>query len=113
MARAPLKVTPAFWNGQERTLTPAYDICPRDRTGNEATQAMFITGENRFSQLKTCLAAARHFLPCRQAAVDAIDRIETAIRDSWERVFEEVEFGQVSKNFLWGRQFLDPFSVER
>jgi serine/threonine-protein kinase HipA len=103
----------AFWNGKELTLTPAYDICPQGRTGNEATQAMIITGENRFSQLKTCLAAAHHFLLSRQAAVDAIDRIETAIRDNWERVCEEAELSPVDKNYLWGHQFFNPFSIER
>jgi hypothetical protein len=33
----------AFWNGKELTLTPAYDICPQGRTGNEASQAMLIS----------------------------------------------------------------------
>jgi serine/threonine-protein kinase HipA len=103
----------AFWNGKELALTPAYDICPQGRTGNEATQAMLITGENRFSQLKTCLAAAHHFFLSRQAAVDAIDRIETAIRDNWERVCEEAELSPVDKNYLWGHQFFNPFSIER
>jgi len=103
----------AFWNGKELTLTPAYDICPQGRTGNEATQAMLVTGDNRFSQLKTCLVAAHHFLLSRPAAVDALDRIETAIRDHWERVCEEAELSPVDKNYLWGRQFLNPFSIER
>ena len=103
----------AFWNGKELTLTPAYDICPQGRTGNETTQAMLINGANRFSQLKTCLAAAHHFLLSRQAAVDTIDRIETAIRDNWERVCGEAELSSVDKNYLWGRQFLNPFSIER
>jgi serine/threonine-protein kinase HipA len=103
----------AFWNGQELTLTPAYDICPQGRTGNEATQAMLITGGNRFSQLKTCLAAAHHFLLSRQAAVAVIGRIETVIRDNWEPVCEEAELSPVDKNYLWGRQFLNPFSIER
>jgi len=103
----------AFWNGKELALTPAYDICPQGRTGNEATQAMFVTGNNRFSQLKTCLAAAHHFLLSQPAAGDAIDRIEVAIRDNWERVCEEAELSPVERNFLWGRQFLNPFSLER
>ena len=103
----------AFWNGKELTLTPAYDICPQARTGNEATQAMLITGTNRFSQLKTCFAAAHPFLLSRQAAVEAIDRIETAIRDNWKGVCEEADLGPVDKNYLWGRQFLNPFSIER
>lgn len=103
----------AFWNGHELTLTPAYDICPQGRTGNEATQAMLITGANRFSQLKTCLAAAHHFLLSRQAAVALIDRIEAAIRENWEGVCEEAELSPVDINYLWGRQFLNPFSMER
>jgi serine/threonine-protein kinase HipA len=74
---------------------------------------MIITGENRFSQLKTCLAAAHHFLLARQTAIDIIERIETAIRDNWERVCEEAELSPVDKNYLWGRQFLNPFSIER
>ena len=103
----------AFWNGKELTLTPAYDICPQGRAGNEATQAMLITGSTRWSQLKICLAAAHHFLLSRQESVDAIDRIETAIRDNWQRVCAEAELSPVDKNYLWGRQFLNPFSIER
>ena len=97
----------------ELTLTPAYDICPQGRAGNEATQAMLITGANRWSQLKTCLAAAHHFLLSRSAALEAMDRIEAAIRDHWERVCAEAELSQVDTNALWGRQFLNPFSLER
>src|SRR3546814_10321073 len=37
----------AFWDGATLTLTPAYDICPPGRTGQEATQAMLISGNNR------------------------------------------------------------------
>ncbi|SFU21834.1 HipA domain-containing protein [Mesorhizobium sp. YR577] len=35
----------AFWDGTTLMLTPAYDICPQGRAGNEAGQAMLITGE--------------------------------------------------------------------
>lgn len=103
----------AFWDGKDLTLTPAYDICPQGRTGNEATQAMLISGSNRFSQLKICLAAAHHFLLSEQTAVDIIGRVETAIRDNWESVCEEAELSPVEKKFLWGHQFLNPFSIVR
>ena len=36
-----------FWDGQMLTLTPAYDICPQIRSGNEASQAMLISGDVR------------------------------------------------------------------
>ena len=52
----------AFWDGKSLTLTPAYDVCPQPRTGNEASQAMLILGDNRMSQLSVCLAAAPNFL---------------------------------------------------
>ena len=52
----------AFWDGKALTLTPAYDICPQGRTGNEASQAMKISGNRNLSQLKSCLGAAHHFL---------------------------------------------------
>lgn len=51
----------AFWDGRMLTLTPAYDICPQGRTGNEATQAMLIKGEGRASTLATLLAAAADY----------------------------------------------------
>jgi hypothetical protein len=49
----------------------------------------------------------------RQAAVDAIDRIEAAIHDPWERVCEEAELSAVDKNYRWGCRFFNPFSVAR
>ena len=39
----------AFWDGHMLSLTPAYDICPQPRTGNIATQAMLILGNNNKS----------------------------------------------------------------
>jgi len=42
------------------------------------------------------------FLLSRPVAVDAIDRIETAIRDNWEKACGEAELSPVDKNYLWG-----------
>jgi serine/threonine-protein kinase HipA len=44
----------AFWVGRALSLTPAYDVCPQARAGNEATQAMLITGEQRLTKISTC-----------------------------------------------------------
>ncbi|MEQ1590036.1 MAG: HipA domain-containing protein [Gallionella sp.] len=46
----------AFWNGTHLTLTPAYDICPQSRAGNEAPQTMKIHRDNNLSQLKVCIS---------------------------------------------------------
>ena len=101
----------AFWNGKDLTLTPAYDICPQSRTGNESTQAMKIVG-NSYSQLKTCLEAAHHFLLSEKEAIEIFDTFQTIIRDNWDDICDEAGLTKVDKSFFWGRQFLNPFSIE-
>lgn len=103
----------AFWDGKELTLTPAYDICPQGRTGNESTQAMKIIGNNGFSQLKTCLEAAPHFQLSEVDAIQVFDKVETIINDNWNDVCEEAKLTKVDKSLFWKRQFLNPFSIIR
>jgi len=101
----------AFWDGSELRLTPAYDICPQGRTGNEASQAMLIAGENRSSQLRTCLKAAHSFLLGSDEAKRIFAQLQDAIKTHWQQVCDEAELGQVERKFLWRRQFLNPWSV--
>ena len=103
----------AFWNGKELTLTPAYDICPQGRTGNEASQAMLITGDRNPSQLKACLEAAHHFLLSKEEARVLFGNLTAAIEQHWEAVCKEAELSEVDGKLLWGRQFLNPYSTER
>lgn len=102
----------AFWDGKELTLTPAYDICPQARTGNESTQAMKIIGNNGYSQLKTCLMAAHHFLLCEKEAIEIFNTFQENICNHWDSVCDEASLTEVDKSFFWGRQFLNPFSLE-
>jgi serine/threonine-protein kinase HipA len=99
----------AFWDGRRLTLTPAYDICPQNRTGNEATQAMLITGQDRMSRLATCLAAAPEFLLDAKAAealiADQIERLHAA----WPDVAREAALTEIDRALLAGRLFLNPF----
>lgn len=101
----------AFWDGQQLTLTPAYDICPQGRTGNEASQAMLIVGNRNLSQLKTCLEAAHHFLLTRDEARSICEHIQQVIEAHWEPVCDEAQLSDAGRNLLWQRQFLNPFSV--
>jgi serine/threonine-protein kinase HipA len=103
----------AFWNGEVLSLTPAYDICPQSRTGNEASQAMLIFGNNNLSQLKTCLETAHNFLLSKQQAGDIFDKLISTIQQHWSMVCEEAALSEVDKNFFWERQFLNPFSTQR
>jgi serine/threonine-protein kinase HipA len=103
----------AFWDGKALTLTPAYDICPQGRTGNEASQAMLISGNNNLSQLKTCLETAHNFLLSEEEARETFANLTAAIEQHWEAVCEEAELNEVDKKLLWRRQFLNPYSVEQ
>ncbi|TPW17189.1 MAG: hypothetical protein FD130_753, partial [Halothiobacillaceae bacterium] len=102
----------AFWEGDRLTLTPAYDICPQNRTGNEATQAMLISGDNRMSQLSSCLEAAHHFLLSREEARAIIKQQMSVIKESWSSVCDLAELGETDRLLLWRRQFLNPFAEE-
>ncbi len=101
----------AFWSGDELSLTPAYDICPQGRTGDEASQAMLIHGNNNLSQLRTCLAAAHNFLLSEESANEIFDHIRSVIEDQWNDVCEEAELNETDKKLLYGRQFLNPYSL--
>ncbi|WNY89914.1 HipA domain-containing protein [Leclercia adecarboxylata] len=102
----------AFWDGKTLSLTPAYDICPQGRSGNEATQAMLISGENRMSNLAVCLSAAAKFLLSEQEAIELITYCIRAVRENWEAICEEASLSEVDRRFLWGRAFLNPFIFE-
>lgn len=102
----------AFWDGKMLTLSPAYDICPQGRTGNEATQAMLIKGENRMSTLSSCLAAAPDFLLNDDEAIAIIEQQITTIAGEWEGVCQEAELSETDKNLFAGRQFLNAYCIE-
>lgn len=102
----------AFWDGKMLTLTPAYDICPQGRSGNEATQAMLIKDVNRMSSLETCLTAAPDF---HLSEVEALAIMQTQIRtivENWDSVCGAADVSNIDKKLLAGRQFLNPFCIE-
>lgn len=102
----------AFWDGKALSLTPAYDICPQGRAGNEATQAMLIVGENRMSNLAVCLSAASRFLLSEREATELISHYLETVRMNWKAICDEVELSEVDRKLFWGRMFLNPFIFE-
>jgi serine/threonine-protein kinase HipA len=102
----------AFWDGTQLRLTPAYDICPQGRAGNEASQAMKIHGSNNLSQIKTCLASAHNFLLSKDDALEIFAHQKSIIEQHWDSVCDEVGLSEVDRNLFFGRQFLNPFSIE-
>lgn len=103
----------AFWDGRNLQLTPAYDICPQGRTGNEASQAMLISGTSNLSRLQTCFDAAHNFLLSEREAREIAERQVALIEDQWGHVCDEAGLNAVDRNLFWRRQFLNPFAFER
>jgi serine/threonine-protein kinase HipA len=100
----------AFWDGKSLTLTPAYDVCPQPRTGNEASQAMLIVGGNRMSQLSVCLEAAPNFLLDADRAKMIVKHQIQIVRDHWSGVCDEAQLTGTDRQLFWHRQFLNPFA---
>lgn len=102
----------AFWNGKTLSLTPAYDICPQSRIGNEASQAMLIDGEERMSRIDVCLKAARHFLLSRSEAIALVERLLRSLIEGWAETCDEAELNAVDRKLFASRQFLNPYAFE-
>lgn len=102
----------AFWDGKYLSLTPAYDICPQARAGNEASQAMLISGNKNLSQIKNCIEAAHNFLLSKEEAQKIYKKQKNTIEKNWIKVCDEAELSKVDRQLLWKRQFLNPFSME-
>lgn len=104
----------AFWDGKNLTLTPAYDICPQPRSGEEATQAMAIRRDGyRSSQLAGCLAAATdtYLLPQTEAK-SIIDHQVDTIGSQWHEAADAARLTAAERDGLWGRQILNPYALQ-
>ena len=102
----------AFWDGTQLTLTPAYDICPQNRVGEEAAQAMaFGDDGDRRSQVARCVAHSSIFHLTVGEARDIVDCQIAVIEDEWSSVCDQAELTKADRNRLWARQFLNPFAL--
>ncbi len=102
----------AFWDGKGLTLTPAYDICPQGRTGNEAAQAMLIKGDRRASTLATLLAAAPDYHLKETEAAALIEHQIKTIAEHWREICDEADLSPVDRKLFAGRQFLNFYALE-
>lgn len=102
----------AFWDGKDLTLTPAFDVCPQPRAGNEASQAMLISGEDRMSRLSGCLAAAHHFQLTRPQALERIETQVASLVAHWDEVCELAALTAADRRLLADRPFLNPYAFE-
>ncbi|HET7509757.1 MAG TPA: HipA domain-containing protein, partial [Solirubrobacterales bacterium] len=103
----------AFWDGNELTLTPAYDICPQLRSGGEASQAMAIGRDGfRMSQVAGCVTAAPTYRLTEAEAREIVDHQIETIRSRWGEACDLARLTEVERAYFWKRQFLNPYALE-
>jgi len=103
----------AFWNGVTLTLTPAYDICPQNRTGQIATQAMNLEGkQGNHSTLINALSICHLFMLEPAEAKEIINKLISVINDNWVNVCNEAELGKNERDLLWERAVFNPYCFQ-
>jgi len=103
----------AFWDGWHLKLTPAYDICPQLRTGQEATQAMSIGGTaGNAATLANVLSVCGKFQLPESDARMIIEQLIAAVEDNWGKVCEEADLAVIERDRLWGRALQNPCCLQ-
>ena len=102
----------AFWDGTDLALTPAYDVCPQPRLGEEATQAMAYGPDgDRLSQVARCIAHAPTYRLSPAEAASIVEHQIDVIRNEWHAACNRAELTNHQRQRLWGRQFLNPYAL--
>lgn len=103
----------AFWDGASLELTPAYDICPQQRIGQEATQAMALEGvQGNFSTVSNAISICERFLLSKQQAQEIVQyQIET-IKKHWDLLCDEAGMKTRDRDLLFGSTVLSDFSLQ-
>ncbi|MDQ3157046.1 MAG: HipA domain-containing protein [Actinomycetota bacterium] len=99
----------AFWDGKQLELTPAYDLCPQPRATSVSAQAIGITADERYSQLRVVRKAAGAFHLTNSEADEIIAGVVDTIRASWDDVRDQALLTTAEASQLWGREILNDF----
>ena len=103
----------AFWDGASLQLTPAYDICPQLRSGNEVRQAMaYGSNGDRSSQVTRCAQHAGVYHLDGSEAAEIVDLQISAIRDNWREVCDLAQATEADRDRFQGRQFLNEHALK-
>lgn len=102
----------AFWDGQNLTLTPAYDLAPGQRSGDTFRQAMAYgrgregqPGE-KTSNFATLVAESETYGLSVAQARDVVDQLVASIEDSWDDAADTARLSAADKQSLRGKQVL-------
>lgn len=98
----------AFWDGANLELTPAFDLSPMNRVGEEAAQAIaYSANGNRQSNLASLVASHHEYDLSQNQAKTLISNLVETINDKWESAADEAQLTLQSRQYLWHRQFLN------
>lgn len=98
----------ATWDGQSLRLTPAFDVCPQPRSGNETKQAMAIGRDGfRDANLAGCVEHAGEYGLTRNEASTLVDRQVSTINDEWDDAADRARLTTDERNALKGRAILN------
>lgn len=100
----------AFWDGHNLSLTPAYDLCPQLRAGQEASQAMQLGGsQGNLATLANALSICATFQLTETVAQQIIAHQVATIRENWEATCDLAGMAQTERGRLWEHAVFNPF----
>lgn len=103
----------ALWDGTTLQLSPAYDLAPGSRSGWEGSiLTSYDDKGSRRSNLHELTRAAMHYALSVRRASEIVDEVVGAIHDHWDDAAEHARLTIVDKESMWGRQFLNPGSLD-
>ena len=98
----------AIWDGHQLRLSPAFDLCPQQRSGGEAAQAMQIGRDGfRAANLAGCVAHAADYGVDRTDAADIVNRQLDAIHAHWNDAADQARLTKATSNALYGGAVLN------
>jgi serine/threonine-protein kinase HipA len=99
-----------FWDGEQLSLTPAYDLTPQPRTTDVANQAMAISSTGaKESRLQVCRDAAADYNLTVADANAIIDHTVGTIEDQWDEAADAARLTHLERELFWERQILNPY----
>ena len=103
----------AFWDGHWLRLTPAYDLVPTMRVGQEADQAMAVGRFGRASTLANALSEAGRFGLLPAEAKSIVDEVEATLVKHWRAEFSRCGVPKMQIDRLADRGVLSPVARQR
>lgn len=102
----------AFWDGKKLSLTPAYDLCPYVRTGQETRQAMKLGGaEGDYSTLSNVLSIYASFQLSEENAREMINTMLVIVEENWSVACDEAEMTEMERRRFWQHAILNPYCL--